>query len=179
MQRHVITLPFMAAVGAVVLLALSDYFRCGEIVSTAGAAQTKGEKVTMRFGYTLCYVSDVDKTLTFYESAFGLRRKFYNLEGDNGYGELDTGPTTLGFVSYALAKSTLGGASFVEPAVTGPAPAVDIGFVTNDVGAAYEKAVKQGAAPVAAPDPKPWGQTVAYVRDLNGFLVTIASEIAK
>lgn len=125
----------------------------------------------MKLGYMLFYVADVDKTLTFFQSAFGLERKFYNIEGKEAYGELDTGATTLGFVSYDLARSH--GVDFVEPQTEGPAPAVDIGLVTDDVQAAYDKAIAAGAVEVAKPETKPWGQTVAYVREINGFLVGI------
>jgi uncharacterized glyoxalase superfamily protein PhnB len=57
----------------------------------------------------------------------------------------------------------------------GRSPAVEVAFVTDDVEAAFAGAVKAGAVPVAQPKHKPWGQLVAYVRDLNGFLVEICS----
>ena len=50
-----------------------------------------------------------------------------------------------------------------------------IGFVTDDVDAAYKKAIAAGAIEVAPPESKPWGQTVSYVREINGFLVGINS----
>ena len=37
------------------------------------------------------------------------------------------------------------------------------------------KAVAEGAISHVEPQVKPWGQTVAYVRDLNGFLVELCS----
>ncbi len=43
--------------------------------------------------------------------------------------------------------------------------------------AAFEAAVNAGATKIAGPKVKPWGQTVAYVRDLDGVLVEIAGEI--
>lgn len=130
---------------------------------------------TIKLGYMLFYVNDVEKTLKFFEAAFGLERKFLQVEGDKGYGELNTGGTTLGFVSYAQARST--GIEFLEPQSDGPAQAVEIGFVTDRVANAYEKAIYNRATPVAAPTEKPWGQTVSYVRDINGFLVEICSEV--
>ena len=126
----------------------------------------------MKFGYTLLYVNDVEKTVAFYELAFGLRRRFMH---ESGYGEMDTGATKLGFVSHDLAKSN--GVMFAESQVKGPAPAAEIAFLTEDAAAAYATALKGGAHSVAAPKQKPWGQTVAYVRDLNGFLVELCTPV--
>ena len=50
-------------------------------------------------------------------------------------------------------------------------------FVTDDVASAYKKALAAGAAKVTPPKEKPWGQTVAYVRDLNGFLVELCTAV--
>jgi catechol 2,3-dioxygenase-like lactoylglutathione lyase family enzyme len=124
----------------------------------------------MKFGYTILYVRDVVKSVGFYESAFGLKRKFVH---DSGYGEMDTGETKLAFASVDLATSN--GVPFVQANPEGPSPAIEVAFVTDDVAEAFDVAVKAGAVPVAAPKQKPWGQTVAYIRDLNGFLVEICS----
>ncbi|WP_020471573.1 VOC family protein [Zavarzinella formosa] len=124
----------------------------------------------MKFGYAILYVDDVEKTVAFYESTFGLKRRFVH---ESGYGEMDTGDTKLGFASVELARSN--GVSFVPANPEGPSPAVEVAFVTDDVKKAFDAAVNAGAFPVAKPKQKPWGQTVAYVRDLNGFLVEICS----
>ncbi len=126
---------------------------------------------TMQLGYMLFYVADVDATLTFFTEAFGVERKFYSVEGEEAYGELNTGATTLGFVSHTLARSQ--GIEFQPNDLAELAPPVDIGFVTDDVPAAYDRAIAAGCTCVAEPKVKPWGQTVAYVREINGFLVGI------
>lgn len=126
----------------------------------------------MKFGYTILYVKDVEKTVAFYEAAFRLKRKFVH---ESGYGEMDTGETKLAFASVELAKSN--GVFFIDAKPEGPAPAVEVAFVTQDVAEAFAAAVKAGAVPVAQPKQKPWGQVVGYVRDLNGFLVEICSPI--
>jgi lactoylglutathione lyase len=127
----------------------------------------------MKFGYTILYVPDVEKTVAFYEMAFGLERKFVH---ESGYGEMSTGDTKLGFASIELAKSN--GVTFQSALPDGPPPAVEVAFVTDDVQAAIAKAIQAGAVLVAEPKQKPWGQTVGYVKDLNGFLVEICTPVA-
>ena len=52
---------------------------------------------------------------------------------------------------------------------------VEIALTTPDVPALFEQAVKAGATAVSEPATKPWGQTVAYLRDNSGFLVEICT----
>src|SRR5260370_40331876 len=118
----------------------------------------------MKFGYTILYVSDVEKTVAFYESAFGLKLKFVH---DSGYGEMVTGETKLAFASVALATSN--GVPFVQANPEGPSPAVEVAFVTDGVAGAFALAVQAGAVPVGRPKPKPWGPLVRALRDLTGF----------
>jgi uncharacterized glyoxalase superfamily protein PhnB len=54
---------------------------------------------------------------------------------------------------------------------------VEIAFLTEDVNAAFHIALEAGATSVAEPITKPWGQTVAYVRDRDGMLVEIGSQM--
>jgi lactoylglutathione lyase len=128
----------------------------------------------VRFGYAILYVRDVSASLDFYERAFGQRRRFLHESGE--YGELDTGGTVLAFAALELAASNLP-AEF-RPAPPGAsAPAFEVCFVSEDVGGAFQRAVREGAEPVTAPQTKPWGQDVAYVRDPDGTLVEIASPV--
>lgn len=128
----------------------------------------------MKFGYTILYVRDVEKTVAFYEAAFGLTRRFIH---EGGYAEMDTGQTALAFVNLEVAKAN--GVAFLESSGDGPAHAVEVAFVTDNVAASFAHAVEAGAVAVAEPKVKPWGQTVSYVRDLNGFLVEICSPVAQ
>ncbi|MGL4464109.1 MAG: VOC family protein [Planctomycetia bacterium] len=126
----------------------------------------------MKLGYVILYVADVEKTLAFYEAAFGFTRRFLS---ENDYGELDTGATTLSFASVDLVRSN--GVDFNDPRPTHPAPPMEVAFTTDDVPAAVARATAAGATLTAAPKQKPWGQTVAYVRDPNGFLVELCTPI--
>lgn len=128
----------------------------------------------MKFGYTIIYVADVPGTIEFYETAFGLTRRF--IHESNLYAELETGDTVLAFAGLEAAE--MNGLAILPNEPAGTAAGWEICFVTDDVGAAFEQAVAKGCTPVSNPDEKPWGQTVSYVRDLNGCIVEIASPIS-
>jgi lactoylglutathione lyase len=125
----------------------------------------------MRLGYIIVYVPDVPAALDFYERAFGLERRF--LHDSNTYGEMETGGTALAFAAESLVA--LNGITARPNRRSDPSAAAEIGLVTDDVAAAYRKAVSAGAVAYQEPTEKPWGQTVGYVRDINGFLVEICS----
>ncbi|MBS3913391.1 MAG: VOC family protein [Bacteroidetes bacterium] len=125
-----------------------------------------------KFSYTIFYVQNVEKTLEFYENAFGFTRKF--MAPGNEYGELDTGITTLSFASITQANSNLKN-GFLQSDPNQKPFAVEIGITTEDVPGAVAKAVNAGASILEEPATKPWGQVVAYVRDPEGFLIEICT----
>jgi lactoylglutathione lyase len=113
-------------------------------------------RLCMQFGYTILYVDDVEATVAFYERAFGLRR---TMVVPDEFGELDTGATKLSFA----AKAHVAKLFPIPVQSAGPKndpPPIEIGLVTDDVSAAFDRAVAAGAITVANPTRKPWGQTV-------------------
>jgi uncharacterized glyoxalase superfamily protein PhnB len=126
-----------------------------------------------RLGNVIYYVEDVEKTMFFFEKAFGLKRMFIDPTGH--YGQLDTGATALGFASLQLAKQNL--PQGFRPISSKELPGCVISFTAKDVQRSLSHAVKAGAELVASAEEKPWGQTVAYVRDFNGILIEIASDM--
>jgi uncharacterized glyoxalase superfamily protein PhnB len=129
----------------------------------------------LKLGYTILYVAAVIDTIAFYETAFGLDRGMVTESGE--YGELKTGATTLAFAAHSFVK-TLTAVGFEEASLDKVAPPLELGFVTEDVEAAYAKAIAAGAVEVKKPERKPWGQLVGYVRDNNGFLIEICSPVS-
>ena len=128
----------------------------------------------MKLGYTIIYVADVLATVAFYEKAFGLARRF--VHESNLYAEMETGSTALAFAGEAMAE--MNGVSIRPNRLGDVAAGIEIALVTDDPAAAYKRAVAVGAIAVKPAVQKPWGQTVAYVRDLNGCLVEICSPVA-
>lgn len=127
-------------------------------------------------GYIIFYVDDVAATVGFFETAFGLDRRFVTAEND--YGEVETGTTTLAFVSLELARTNLDEAGgFVPPNENKPAPA-SITLVTTDVAGTVAAAIAAGGRTYTDPVVKPWGQTVAYVLGPSNLLIEVATPIA-
>lgn len=131
-----------------------------------------GDNGAMRFGYLLLYVPDVLAAADFYEKAFGLPRRLVH---EDGYVEMDTGTTVLGFVAERIAREN--GVELAGGGDQAPAPPFEIALVTERLDADYERALAGGAGAVKPPEAKPWGQSVAYVRDLNGFLVELCTPV--
>lgn len=126
----------------------------------------------MKFGYAIIYVPDVATSLTFFEQAFGLSRRFLHESGT--YGELDTGETTLAFAAHELGDMNFPG-GHVE-AHKSPKPlGFEVALVTPQVAEAHALALAAGATELAAPQAKPWGQLVSYVRCPDGVLVELCT----
>lgn len=126
----------------------------------------------MKFAGTVLYVPDVKATLGFYERAFGLKTAF--LSENASFGALDTAPVFLGFASLEMANSNWkGGVQRTRP--EGTPSAFEVWLATEDVQDAYDLAIKAGCSPLAAPEKKPWGQIVAFVRDADGHVVELST----
>jgi len=125
-------------------------------------------------GYVILYVNDVAASLAFYEKAFGMAKRFFHDDNGNAYGELETGATRLAFASLALAEEHL--KQKIVAASPDKTPlGMEIALTTPDVPALFKRAVQAGATVASEPATKPWGQTVAYLRDNSGFLVEICT----
>jgi lactoylglutathione lyase len=126
----------------------------------------------IKFAYTILYVKDVANTIAFYEKAFDFKRKF--ITPDSSYGELIAGTTTLSFAQHKLAASNLS-TGFTKSTIKNKPFGIELGFTTTDISKTIKSALKAGATLVEKQKTKPWSQKVAYVRDLDGFLIEICT----
>lgn len=127
-----------------------------------------------KLGYVILYVEDVLKTVAFYQEAFGIPQRF--LHESQQYAEMETGATTLAFVSEQFIKESH---QFRPNRKNELAAGAEIAFTVDDVEKQFQIAIDSGAVEVLKPLQKPWGQVVSYVRDNNGFIVEICSPVAK
>ncbi len=125
----------------------------------------------MKFGYTIIYVSDVKASLAFFEKAFALKTRFFH---ESGYGELETGETTLAFATHKLGETNLP-SGYIHADTSKLPLGIEIALVTESIEQAHERAVAAGAKSIKEPMRKPWGQMVSYVRCPDGTLVELCS----
>lgn len=123
----------------------------------------------MRYASTILYVPDVAAAVDFYARAFGLQQGFADPGGT--YAVLAGGGGALAFASHDQAADGVGDEGRAAPA------GFEIWIECDDVSASVQRAVGAGAELVLDPVRKPWGQTVAYVRDLNGTLVELGEPV--
>ena len=129
----------------------------------------------MQFGCTLIYVEDVLKTIEFYQNAFGFERSFVYEDGGVAlYAELKTGETAIGFSSYILGEMNFKD-KYQKISNNGDPVGLELVFVDEDVQLATNKAIDCGAKLIASPQEKPWGQTVSFIRSIEGTLIEICS----
>jgi len=129
----------------------------------------------MKLGYVILYVPDVSSSLSFFERAFGLKRRFIHESGT--YGELETGETTLSFASHELGEGNFPGGHIQAHASSKPL-GMELALVTQDIAVAHASALREGAQELSSPSEKPWGQIVSYIRAPDGCLIELCPPIA-
>ena len=123
----------------------------------------------MRYASTILYVPDVAAAVAFYERAFGLQTGFADPSGT--YAALAGEGGSLAFASQDQAAQAVGDEARAAPA------GFEVWIESEDVPGAVQRALDAGAQLVSEPVAKPWGQTVAYVRDPNGTLVELGEPV--
>lgn len=129
----------------------------------------------MKLGYLIIYVDDVREIMRFYENAFGLEKRFMHESGD--YGEMATGETVIAFAAHSVGELNLP-AGYRRTNRDEIPFGFELALVTEALDSAFSKAVAAGATALSPPSQKPWGQSVAYVRSLEGTIIELCTPIA-
>jgi lactoylglutathione lyase len=93
------------------------------------------------------------------------------------YGELEAGETLLSFIGEKMLSGLklIGGVEYQKNRFGDRLIGSQIALITSDLERGYERVIAAGAVAVTPLDTKPWGQSVASVRDNNGFLVELCT----
>lgn len=108
----------------------------------------------MRIAYVNVYVSDLGRSVEFYESILGLKLNFQ--DADHGYASFSAGTISLGLAAVDADQAELLG----RP--TG------IGLAVDDLEAEHARLEGLGVAFPTAPERQPWGGFMALLADPDG-----------
>ncbi|MEO1935815.1 MAG: VOC family protein [Myxococcales bacterium] len=108
----------------------------------------------MEITYVNLFVSDIDRSVEFYEKKLGLSLEFSDSE--HGYASLNAGPIRLGLALPGPEHVDLLGRH------TG------IGLAVKDLVAEHKRLVAQGVQFTMEPAKQPWGGFMALVADPDG-----------
>ncbi len=121
--------------------------------------------------YVVLIVGELDRSLDFYVGTLGLK-----LQHRSGpYAQLATGRTRLGLYERDAMAKTLGEYKLAAPDPA--APGFELGFKVADVDGVYADLLAAGVQPAAPPTDRPWGQRTAYLRDPDGHLIELATDL--
>ncbi len=125
--------------------------------------------VTARFEELVIFVTDVELTARFYETAFGFSRR----RSGEGFTVLDVGGVRFSLQSRALATRH-GGETVSKMSLDRTAPPFELAFDVTEVDATFARAVAAGAEPLEDPHDTEWGDRIAHLRDPNGVLIGLS-----
>jgi predicted enzyme related to lactoylglutathione lyase len=108
----------------------------------------------VKLAYVNVFVSDLKRSVEFFESTLGLELKLRDEE--HGYASLSAGPVSLGLAVAGPDHQELVGGH------TG------IGFDVEDLEAEHRRLVERGVAFPMAPSRQPWGGFLALMADPDG-----------
>jgi lactoylglutathione lyase len=146
----------------------------GVLLSLSARAADPPADPSIKLASTIIFTDrGVKSTLDFYQTAFGLKIKYYTDSPQFGqFGELETGSGMTIMVASYSAREYMVGDKVPRSPLKQPVD-VEFGLFTTDVPKAYERALAAGAKSVAAPRKLPWGQVAAYVTSIEGTLVSL------
>ena len=128
---------------------------------------------SLALGATVLYVNDMPSVVDFYRRALGLEPRLY--DEANGFAELgDDG--LIAIASHGAGELMMPGA--YPQSESGHPAGVELAFYTDDVAAAFDRAVSAGGVALASPREMPWGQTVAYVESVEGTVLGFVTRVS-
>jgi len=109
-------------------------------------------------------INDFDKAFDFYTNILGLSVK--TVDKENKFAEVKLGELVIAL----LTKETLEGMCGYENFSTSEKPSNIFAVEVSDVKTATEQLKAKGVEFIQDPKTTPWGQKVAYFKDIEGYI---------
>jgi uncharacterized glyoxalase superfamily protein PhnB len=118
-------------------------------------------------------ITDFNKALDFYTKVLGFKTK--TLDRENEFAEVKFGDLVIAL----LTKTTLDGMCGSTNFSADSKPGCVIAFEVDSVAAAYKELNAKGVEFIEKPKTTPWGQKVAYFKDIAGYIWELSEAFAE
>ena len=119
--------------------------------------------------YVILYVTDLDRSISFYRDIVGLPFKF----SESGYAEFATEGTKFALFERARLPQLIGRVGGQSDAT------MEVAFLVEDVDEEAERLGGAGVTGLAGPVDRPWGQRTFHFLDPDGHVVEFAQELPR
>ena len=119
-----------------------------------------------RLGYAILFVSDLERSISFYRDALGLPFRFAN----ESYAEFATEGAKFALYARSHLRELIGREAPPGPA---PWPQGEIAFLCDDVDTEHERLAADGVTILSPPTDRPWGERTLHVADPDGNVVEL------
>lgn len=121
---------------------------------------------SVRLGYAILFVSELDRSVAFYRDLIGLPFRFAN----ESYAEFATGGAKFSLYARSHLRELIG---VDAPAGAVPWPQGEVAFFCDDVDAEHARLAAAGVRVLAPPTDRPWGERTLHVADPDGNVVEL------
>ena len=118
-------------------------------------------------------VNDFNKALTFYKEILEL--PVHIEDKDNQFAELVVGNSLLALLTESTLNDMSESLKFVNPSISTFLFAVEVGNLEE----IYDTLSKKGVNFIQEPKSTPWGQKVAYFKDIEGYIWEISEPFSE
>ena len=124
----------------------------------------------MQYAMFILYVEDQQRSRDFYKTVLG-REPTLDVQGMTEFKLTES--SMLGLMPNSGIKRLLGD-RLPDPAPGTGIPRCELYIPVDDPQAALDASVAAGGTSLSQPEPRAWGDTVAYVMDLDGHVLAFA-----
>src|SRR5436190_1800051 len=122
--------------------------------------------MSVRLGYAILFVSDLERSICFYRDVVGLPFRF----ATDDYAEFATEGAKFSLYARRALPELIG---LDVPGGEAPWPQGEVAFFVEDVDAEHARLLAAGVRVLAPPRDRPWGERTLHIADPDGNVVEL------